>query len=30
MKELGIWVDLTPEVNYGGTLDEDSEPMGAQ
>jgi len=30
MKELGIWVDLTPEVNYGGTLDENGEPMGAQ
>lgn len=29
MKELGIWVDLTPEVNYGGTLNEDGEPQGA-
>jgi capsid protein len=29
MKELGIFVDLTPEVNYGGTLDEDGEPQEA-
>jgi capsid protein len=29
MKELGIWVDLTPEVNYGGTLDENGDPAEA-
>lgn len=25
MKELGLFVDMTPEVNYGGDLDEDDE-----
>lgn len=29
MKQLGIFVDLTPETNYGGTLDEDGEPIGS-
>jgi capsid protein len=27
MKELGLWVDLTPEVNYGGQLDENGDPV---
>jgi lambda family phage portal protein len=30
MKELKLFVDFTPEVNYGGTLDENGEPMGAE
>jgi capsid protein len=30
MKELNLFVDFTPETNYGGTLDENGEPMGAQ
>jgi lambda family phage portal protein len=29
-KELGLFVDFTPEVNYGGTLDEDGEPQESQ
>jgi lambda family phage portal protein len=28
-KELGLFVDFTPEVNYGGTLDENGDPEGA-
>ena len=27
MKELGLFVDFSPEVNYGGTLDENGDPM---
>jgi hypothetical protein len=30
MKQLDLFVDFTPETNYGGTLDENGEPMGAQ
>jgi len=30
MKELNLFVDFTPEVNYGGQLDENGEPMGAE
>jgi len=30
MKELNLFVDFAPEVNYGGTLDENGEPMGAE
>jgi lambda family phage portal protein len=30
MKELNLFVDFTPEVNYGGTLDENGEPVGAE
>jgi lambda family phage portal protein len=26
MDELGLFVDFTPEVNYGGTLDENGDP----
>ena len=25
MKELGVWTDLTPEVNYGGTLEDNAQ-----
>ena len=28
-KELGLFVDFTPEVNYGGTLDENGDPKAA-
>jgi lambda family phage portal protein len=28
-KELGLFVDFTPEVNYGGTLDENGDPVEA-
>ena len=28
-KELGLFVDFTPEVNYGGTLDENGDPQAA-
>lgn len=28
-KELGLFVDFTPEVNYGGNLDENGDPAGA-
>jgi lambda family phage portal protein len=28
-KELGLFVDFTPEVNYGGTLDENGDPQRA-
>ncbi len=30
MKELNLFVDFSPETNYGGTLDENGEPMGAR
>ena len=26
MDELGLFVDFTPEVNYGGTMDENGDP----
>jgi len=26
MDELGLFVDFTPEVNYGGQLDENGDP----
>jgi lambda family phage portal protein len=29
MKELNLFVDFTPETNYGGTLDENGDPEGA-
>jgi capsid protein len=29
MKELDLFVDLQPETNYGGQLDEDGEPVPA-
>jgi capsid protein len=29
MKELNLFVDFTPETNYGGTLDENGEPERA-
>jgi lambda family phage portal protein len=29
MKELNLFVDFTPETNYGGTLDENGNPQGA-
>lgn len=29
MKELGLFVDFTPETNYGGTLDENGDPVGS-
>jgi lambda family phage portal protein len=29
MKELNLFVDLQPETNYGGTLDENGEPVPA-
>lgn len=29
MKELGLFVDFSPEVNYGGQLDENGDPVGA-
>lgn len=29
MKSLGLFVDFTPEVNYGGQLDENGDPVGA-
>jgi lambda family phage portal protein len=28
-KELGLFIDFTPEVNYGGTLDENGDPKAA-
>lgn len=27
-KQLGLFIDFTPEVNYGGTLDENGDPVG--
>lgn len=29
MKELNLFVDFTPETNYGGTLDENGDPVGS-
>lgn len=29
MKELGLFVDFTPETNYGGQLDENGDPVGS-
>ena len=29
MKELGLFVDFAPEVNYGGQLNENGNPQGA-